>query len=195
MSKQTKQMLALAFLLVAWAISWRVNRIPALTPAAIKAKAAKVVQQDSLLKSRFHRVRAEMDGLYHYRVKPVPFDPRGNPFRIPGFMTEAADAKAEAAIPVKGPVIEVAPAEGPSESGEVLLKHAIELIRLGGVVTLGDVSEVNVNGELHKENEVFTVTVKNKLVLLRVKKLTTTYVILALDDPAAGNAEARVRLN
>jgi hypothetical protein len=196
MNKQAKQMLALGLLLVLWAVSWRVNRIPTAAPSAIKTKAAKVSLQDSLLMTRFHRVRAQMDGLYHYRMKPPPFDAKANPFRIPGFMQEAAVAKADDANPTKSAAVEVvAPVAGPPESGDLLLKHAIEATRLGGVMTMNDVIQVNVNGELHKQGEVFTATVKGKLVLLRIKRVTTDFVVLALDDPSAGTAEARVRLN
>jgi hypothetical protein len=198
MNKQTKQLLALGFLLVAWAISWKVNRIPiGATAAAMKAKAAKSAQQENLLSMRFHKLRAQMDGLYHYRIKPVPFDAKENPFRLPSFMEEASVDKEVPSIVAKGPVIEAGPPtpEAPAESGETLLKHAIGVMRLGGVVTMNNNSQLNVNGELRKEGDVFTVTVKGKLVLIRIKHLTTTYVILALDDPAAGTAEARVRLN
>lgn len=197
MNKQTKQLAALVLLCVLWAVSWRINRLPPAMPAAIKAKAAKAAQQDNLLKMRFHKVRAEMDGLYHYRIKPPPFDASGNPFRIPQFMADEAAAKLE---PVnnnsRAPVVEQAPVvDAPAESGEALLRHAIEATRIGGVVSLGDKVEVSVNGELHQEGDVFTVTVKAKLVLLRIKQLTKAFVVLALDDPSAGSAEARVRLN
>jgi hypothetical protein len=196
MNKQAKQMLALVALLIAWAISWRLNRIPTAPPSAIKTKAAKAAQQDSLLKMRFHRVRAQMDGLYHYRIKPAPFDTKDNPFRIPAFMAQAAAAREEAANPAKPTTVDViAPVEGPPESGDILLKHAIEALQMGGVVTMNDTTRLNVNGELHKQGDVFTATVKGKLVLLRIRRLTTSFVVLALDDPSAGNAEARVRLN
>jgi hypothetical protein len=146
---------------------------------------------------RFHRLRGQMDGLYHYRIKPVPFDSRDNPFRLPAFMEEATVDKEAPTTLAKGPVIEAGPPtpEAPAESGETLLKHAIELMRLGGVVTMNNNSQLNVNGELRKEGDVFTVTVKGKLVLIKIKHLTTSYAVLALDDPAAGSAEARVRLN
>jgi hypothetical protein len=196
MNKQAKQMLALVALLILWAVSWHFNRIPSAPPSAIKTKAAKAAQQDSMLKMRFHKVRAQMDGLYHYRIKPAPFDSKDNPFRIPAFMAQAAAAKDDAANPTKSATVDViAPVEGPPESGDILLKHAIAATQMGGVVTMNDTTRINVNGELHKQGDVFTATVKGKLVLLRIKRLTTEYVILALDDPSAGNAEARVRLN
>jgi hypothetical protein len=197
MNKQAKQISALVLLCVLWAVSWRINRLPTAVTAAIKAKAARAAQQDSLLQMRFHKVRAEMDGLYHYRIKPTVFDPSGNPFRIPQFMLDEEAAKLE---PVnnnsKAVAIEQAPViDAPAETGELLLRHAMEATRIGGVVSLGDRVEVNVNGELHQEGDVFTVPVKAKLVLLRIKQLTTAFVILALDDPAAGSAETRIRLN
>ncbi|HZZ19196.1 MAG TPA: hypothetical protein VFE25_07505 [Opitutaceae bacterium] len=199
MNKQTKQVLALVFLMIAWGISWRVNRIPTVTVvAAMKAKAAKATQAENLLSMRFHRLRAQMDGLYHYRIKPVAFDSKGNPFRLPAsMMEESLETDTSASKATKGPVVETAAPmpEAPAESGDVLLKHAIETIHMGGVVTMHDTTEITVNGELRKEGDVFTVMVKGKLVLLKIKHLTTSYVVLALDDPAAGNAEARVRLN
>jgi hypothetical protein len=197
-NKQTKQILTLVLLLVLWGISWRVNRIPTVTVvAAMKAKAAKATQAENLLANRFHRVRAQMDGLYHYRLKPMPFDPKGNPFRLPSSMAEEVIETDVPASKVKNPVIEVAAPtpEAPAESGDVLLKHAIDMIHMGGVVTFNESTRINVNGDLKREGDVFTVTVKGRLVLLRIKHLTTGYIILALDDPAAGNAEARVRLN
>jgi hypothetical protein len=195
MNKQAKQMLVLGVLLIVWAISWRLTRIPTPPPSVIKTTAAKSAQQDSLLKMRFHKVRAQMDGLYHYRIKPAPFDAKANPFRIPAAMAQAAAAKEDAASPVKSTAVDViAPVEGPPESGEILLKHAIDALQMGGVVTMNTTTLLNVNGDLHKQGDVFTSTVKGKLVLLRIKRLTTNFVVLALDDPSAGNAEARVRL-
>jgi hypothetical protein len=198
MNKQTKQILTLLLLLVLWGISWRINRIPTVTVvAAMKAKAAKATQAENLLANRFHRVRAQMDSLYHYRIKPVPFESKVNPFRLPSsMMAEAIDTEVPASK-AKGPVVEVAAPtpEAPAESGDVLLRHAIDMIHMGGVVTFNESTRINVNGDLKREGDVFTVTVKGRLVLLRIKRLTTGYIILALDDPAAGNAEARVRLN
>jgi hypothetical protein len=200
MKKQTKNLIVLGCLVVAWAISWHYNRLPELPVAAAKAKAVKPAAQETMLTMRFHRIRAEMDGLYHYRLKPVAFETEGNPFRLPDFMasedTKAAAEEAPATPGTKIPVIEVAPiASEPAESGASLLKHAIDATRIGGVVTMNDTSEVNVNGELHKEGEVFTARVKSRLVLIRIKRLTTTFAIMTLDDPEAGTAELRVRLN
>jgi hypothetical protein len=200
MNKQTKNLIVLGCLVVAWAVSWHYNRLPDQPVAAAKAKAVKTAAQETMLTMRFHRIRAEMDGLYHYRLKPVAFETEGNPFRLPSFMvsddTKTAATEAPAASGAKAPVIEVAPiVNEPSESGESLLKHAVEATRIGGVVTMNDTSELNVNGELHKEGEVFTARVKARLVLVKIKRLTTTFAIMTLDDPEAGNAEVRVRLN
>jgi hypothetical protein len=202
MTKQNKNLIVLGCLVVAWAISWRVNRIPDAVVVAPKTKAVKQAAQETMLTMRFHRIRAEMDGLYHYRLKPLPFEPEGNPFRLPSFMTtEDSKPVVDDALPTpsrgaKAPVVDAAPvAAEPSESGATLLQHAIEATRIGGVVTMNDTSELNVNGELHKEGEVFTVRVKARLVLIRIKRLTTSFAIMALDDPEAGTAEMRVRLN
>jgi hypothetical protein len=197
MKKQTKQLITLGALLIAWAISWRVNRIPATPTGELRAQATKSAQPDNLLNIRFHKVRAEMDGLYHYRIKPTAFDSKENPFRIPQFMEEAIAARTDSNKPPRTiTVVDQTPtAEEAGDSGIVLLRHAIENIRLGGVVTRDDASQLNVNGELHKQGELFAATVKGKPVLLRIVRLTTSFVILALDDPASGNPEVRVKLN
>lgn len=80
------------------------------------------------------------------------------------------------------------------EGGEVLLKHAIELTKIGGVVTMNDTTQLTVDGQLHKEGDLFTARVHSRLVGIRIKKLTNTSVTLALDDPDAGTAEMRIRL-
>jgi hypothetical protein len=202
---QSRQLVILLVLLVLWVLSAYYNHLkatPEVVVAAQAAKAAHAAQAENMLTTRFHRIRAEMDGLYHYRLKPMPFNPEGNPFRLPLSMTTedaspTADAPAPAdPAPVRTPTIDAAPvASVPAESGSLLLRHAVEASRIGGVVTLGDTSELNINGELHKEGELFTSRVNTRLVLLRIKKLTTTFAILALGDPAAGNAEMRVKLN
>jgi hypothetical protein len=195
MKKQSNQMIALVALLIIWAICWRYTRIPAVPPSAIVTNAAKAQAQDSVLKNRFHKVRSEMDALYHFRIKPVPFDPSGNPFRIPAGMLGAG----ERAAPVvssgdesKG--ITPGPAPAPAEFGEVLLKHAIQATRIGGVVTLNDTTQINIDGQLHKEGDLFTTKVLTKKVLIRIKHLTETSVTFALDDPDSGVAEIRVHL-
>ncbi len=198
MKSQRNQVIALVLLLIIWAVSWRLMRAPAAPPSVIKTTAAKASsQQDNLLRNRFHRIRSEMDGLYHYRIKPAPFDASGNPFRINGMITGG-----DSGVPSRNltpNTVVVAPGQTPGpepvlETGTTLLKHAIEATRFGGVVTLGDTTELTVDGQLHKEGEVFTTKVKARLVLIRIKHLTTSSVTLALDDPDAGNAEMRVRL-
>ena len=188
----------LVALLVIWAISWRIVRVPSSPPSVIKTTAAKAAPQDSPLKARFHRVRAEMDVLYHYRLKPAPFDGTGNPFRITGAMAiaepvepthgAAADASSKSAA-AQIPQPNMAP-----EGGETLLKHAIEATRIGGVVTMNNTTQLTVDGQLHKEGEVFTARVHGRLVLIRIKQLTTNSVTLSLDDPDAGTAEMRIHL-
>jgi hypothetical protein len=193
MTKQTKNLIALGVLIVLTAISYRINRIAPPPRSAIKALAAKAQQQDSPLKARFHRVRAEMDGLYHYRLKPIPFDASANPFRLTPGMAAAAAAPPTPAAGSKTP--EPAPQNAnPDEFGDTLLAHAIALARLGGVVVMNDTTQLTVDGQLHKQGDVFTVKVRSRLVLIRIKKLTTTSVTLALDDPESGNAETTIRL-
>jgi hypothetical protein len=192
MTKQTKNLIALGVLLVLTAISYRINRIPPTTPSAVKAAAARAALQDSPLKARFRRIRAEMDGLYHYRIKPIPFDASSNPFRITAGMGIASTVEAQ---PGAGPKTTPEPvASTPDEFGDALLAHAMSLTRLGGVVVMNDTTQLTVDGQLHKEGDVFTVRVRSRLVLIRIKNLSTTFVTLALDDPDAGKAEIKVRL-
>jgi hypothetical protein len=197
MTKQTKNLIALGVLVVLTGISYQINIASKKTTAtaAIKAlAAAKAAQTESPLMARFHRVRAEMDGLYHYRTKPVPFDTADNPFRIPTGI-DFSDEKTHPTPLPKAPAADAPTAlNAPPEFGEPLLTHAIALTRLGGVVTMNDTTQLTVNGELHKQGDVFTVKIQNRLVLIRIKLLTTSSVTLALDDPASGTAEIRVRL-
>jgi hypothetical protein len=196
MTKQNKNLIALAALVAATAVSYQVNIASKMkeTPAAMKAAAAAKIAAipESPLQLRFRKVRAEMDGLYHYRTKPAPFDAAGNPFRFPAGVNFSEDKEppASAKSLTDAPV---AP-NAPPEFGEGLLAHAIALTRLGGVVTMNDTTQLTVNGELKKENDVFTTKVQGRLVLIRIKQLTTSAVTLALDDPAAGVAEMKVRL-
>jgi hypothetical protein len=196
MSKQTKQLVALCVLVILSVISYRINRVsPSTTAAAATIKAAKAAQQDSLLKTRFHRVRAEMDGLYHYRIKPAPFDQTANPFRITHVMGIADADRAAAVDPnAKGPTVETQIAPVVAETGEALLAHAIASMRIGGVVTMNDTTQLTVNGQLHRQGDVFTTKVQNRNVLIRIKLLSTSFATLALDDPDAGSAELRVHL-
>lgn len=193
MTKQTKNLIALGVLVVVTGISYWINIASQPTPSAIKALTeAKVALQDNPLKTRFRRVRAEMDGLYHYRIKPIPFDTSGNLFRIPPGMEISDGSKA----PLLSKLTPEAPQaiNAPPEFGEGLLAHVIAITRIGGVVTMNDMTQLNVNGELHKEGDVFTVKVQSRLVLIRIKSLTTSFVTFALDDPSSGQAEMKVRL-
>jgi hypothetical protein len=192
MTKQTKNLIALGVLIVATGISYRYNRIATPPPSLIKTMAAKAAQQDSPLKARFHHVRAEMDGLYHYRIKPIPFDSAENPFR---FTTGMGVASSEPQVSARSKsATEAEPGSASDELGEALLSHAIAVTRLGGVVVMNDTTQLTVDGQLHKEGDVFAVRIRSKLVLIRIKHLSTTFVTLALDDPEAGNAEMKVRL-
>jgi hypothetical protein len=192
MSKQTKNLIALVVLIIATGISYRYNRIVMPVPSAAKATAAaKAAQADNPLKSRFRRVRAEMDGLYHYRIKPVPLDTSSNPFRLSGMgIATAALGPTVGTKPTAGAAAD----SGSQELGDALLTHALSLTKLGGVVVMNDVTQLTVDGQLHKAGDVFTVKVQSRLVLIRIKNLTSTFVTFALDDPEAGSAEMKVRL-
>jgi hypothetical protein len=193
MTKQNKNLIALGVLIVLTGISYRYNRIVTPDRPAIKALAAKAAQQDNPLKARFHRVRAEMDGLYHYRIKPIPFDATGNPFHLSPAMALVSAAPAVDAG-AKSKTDQTQPIPASDELGDSLLAHAVSIAKLGGVVVMNDTTQLTVDGQLHKEGDVFTVKVRSRLVLIRIKSLSTTFVTLALDDPEAGNAEIKVRL-
>jgi hypothetical protein len=179
MKKQYKQVVALVVLCVLWAISAHYNRQPPPPPSVIKTKAAKS-SGDTVLMARFHRVHAKMDVLYHHRVKPEPFDPSGNPFRIltAKFVPEANPGKG---LP-------------PAGSAEDILKQAVSAVRIGGVVTMDGVTQLTIDGQLHKEGDVFAARVLTRLVLVKVKSLSTDTVTLSLEGSSAGYAEIRVRL-
>jgi hypothetical protein len=134
-----------------------------------------------------------MDGLYHYRIKPTPFDASSNPFRLSPAMG-VATAPPEPVAAAKSTEEPEQAKTAPDEFGQALLSHAIAEARLGGVVVMNDTTQLTVDGQLHKEGEVFTVKVRSRLVLIRIKHLSTTFVTLALDDPEAGTAEIRLRL-
>jgi len=200
MKSQRNQLIILAALLIAWAVSWQLtvnkNRVPE-PPPQPAAPSIKAPSQDSLLKTRFRRVRAEMDGLYHYRIKPAPFDARWDPFRMPALMLVSTGEKAQASTADNSknkPADQSQQTTAALELGEVLLAHAIAGLRIGGVVTLGDTTQITVDGQLHKEGDVFTTKVRGRLVLIRIRHLSVAAVTLALDDPNQGTAEIRVRL-
>jgi hypothetical protein len=192
MSKQTKNLIALVVLIIATGISYRYNRLVLPTPSAAKATAAaRAAQADNPLKARFRRVRAEMDGLYHYRIKPVPFDTSSNPFRLSGM--GIATAPPAPTVGAK-PTAEASADSGTQEFGEALLTHALSQTKIGGVVVMNDVTQLTVDGQLHKAGDVFTVKVQSRLVLIRVKHLSANFATFSLDDPEAGSAEMKVRL-
>jgi hypothetical protein len=186
MKTQRNQIIALLALIILTGVSWRINRIPPTPPSIIKTKAAKVVVGDSLLKTRFHNVRAKMDLLYHYRVKPVAFNPAGNPFRIPGVRETAADTVADTKPKDFGPP--------PPGYAEHLLKQAVAAARIGGVVVMNGATRITINGKLHTEGDVFTSKINGKLVLVKIKKLAADQVILALDGSDAGSAETKLHI-
>jgi hypothetical protein len=179
MKKQHKQVVALALLCVAWAISAHFNRLPPPPPSVIKTKAAKS-SGDTVLMARFHRIRAKMDALYHYRVKPAPFDPSGDPFRIISVKKVASNGIASNSLGLG--------------SAEHLLSLAIGAVNIGGVVTMEGVTQLIVDGRLHREGDVFAAKVLKKLVLIKIRKLTTYDATLDLEGSSAGKAEVKVRL-
>lgn len=197
MKKQRGQVIALVLLLVIWAVLWHFFIKVRPAPAAVaKQAAAKTAQAESLLKSRFHRVRTEMDALYHYRIKPIPFDAHWNPFRIPGVPDEApADSSAPRVTAMDVSQLGIPP----PDFAQSVLKSAIVSVRIGGVVTMHGTIELTVDTQLHKEGDVFTVRIQTsktefKPVRIRIKSLTEAAVVFALADSDAGSAELRIGL-
>ena len=194
MKKQRTQVIALVALIVVWALLWHLDvRTP---PPVVNTAPAKVTQAESPLKARFRHVRYEMDSLYHYRIKPTPFDGHWNPFRIPG-----VEDGAPAIVPVAKPSAMDASQLGirPPDFAETLLKSAIDSVRIGGVVTMKGTIQLTVDAQLHKQGDVFTARVptsstESKPIRIRIRQLSEAAVTFALDDPDAGNAELKVRL-
>ena len=199
MKSQRNQLIVLGALIVIWAVSWRLTAVrnAAPKPPPPATPAVRAAAQDSLLKIRFRKVRSEMDGLYHYRIKPAPFDAHWNPFRMPALMLVSSAEKTQAATADNSklkPSDQSQQSQAAPEVGEALLSHAIAGLRIGGVVTRDNTTQLTVDGQLHKEGDAFTTKVHGRPVLIRIKHLSTASVTLALDDPDTGSAEARVRL-
>lgn len=201
MNKQRTQLIALAVLVVGWAVYWHffIKVGPAPTPVA-KAPSAKVSQSETLLRSRFHRVRAEIDALYHYRLKPAPFDARSNPFRLPAGMEQAESGQPSVASATKtsSSASETAPLT--PDSAQSLLKLAVAHMKIGGVVTLNGITELTVDGQLHREGDVFSTKIQSakgpaRSVIILIRHLSVSSVTLAIGDSEAGGGELRVRLN
>jgi hypothetical protein len=202
MKNQRNQMIALVVLVIGWALYWHFFiKVPHALVAAKAAEAKAATKSDSLLQQRFHKVRGEMDALYHYRISPAAFDAKGSPFRIPKGMDGAAETS-QAAAEANGRAgasdqIPIGP-QAP-DFAEKLLKSAIAAMRVGGVVTMGGTTQLTVNGELHKEGDEFTTRVPNSKgqlspVLIKIKTLTTSSVTLSLESDGGG-AEMKLRLN
>lgn len=194
---QRKQVIALVLLLIFWAMLWKfVIRVsPRPPPPAPPAPGRPAIAESPLL-SRFHRLRAEMDSLYHYRIKPTPFDARWNPFRIPGVASSA---------PASGPAQKAAPTDAsqfgtpPPDFAESLLRSAIASVRIGGVMTKNGTIQLTVDAQLHKEGDVFTARAQIsktevKPIRIRIRQLSEAAVIFALEDTEGGGAELRIRL-
>jgi len=177
MKKQYKQLITLFVLCVLWAISAHYNKLPPPPPSVIKTKAAKSAG-DTVLMARFHRIRSKMDALYHYRLKPVAFDPSGDPFRI---LRAKSDTSAKSSGPAPG-------------SAEAILRQALANVRIGGVMTRNGIIQLTVDGQLHKQGDVFASKVLTRLVLIKVKSLSDYAATLSLEGSEAGSAEIRVRL-
>jgi hypothetical protein len=182
MKKQYKQLVTLALLCIAWAISAHYNKLPPPPPSVIKTKAAKSAG-DTVLMARFHRIRAKMDALYHYRIKPEPFDPSGDPFRVMAVKNVASNSSGSKDLGLMS-----------AGGAERLLNLAIGEVRIGGVVTMDGVTQLIVDGRLHREGDVFAAKVLDRLVLIKIRSLSTYAVTLALEGSSAGKAEVKVRL-
>jgi hypothetical protein len=202
MKKQSTQLIALVSLIVVWAVLWRLFiRIPPNASPAAKPAAAKGAPPDSLLKTRFRRVRSEMDTLYHYRTKPTAFDTQWNPFRVPAGVELSGESSVAAAGPSKAALPEIPPT-GPmaADYAQNLLKSAVANMKIGGVVILNGAIQFTVDGRLHKEGDVFSTRIQNakgqgRTLVIGIKRLTTESVTLILEDPQANGASVKVRLN
>jgi len=203
MKKQSTQLIALVSLVVVWAVLWRLFiRIPPSATPVAKPAAAKTAPADSLLRTRFRRVRGEMDALYHYRTKPAPFDAQWNPFRVPaGVELSGETSVATSPGPSKVAVPDIPPS-GPmaADYAQNLLKSAVASMKIGGVVILNGAIQLTVDGRLHKEGDVFSTRIQNsrgqgRTLVIGIKRLTTESVTLILEDPQANGASVKVRLN
>ncbi len=202
MKNQRNQLIALVVLVIGWAVYWHFYIKVPHNQVAAKAAAAKAAKADSLLQTRFRKVRAEMDALYHYRIKPVPFDTQWNPFRIPRGMEAIADSGGSAAdnSAKAGPQDSTPAGPPPPDYADKLLKSAVASMKIGGVVTLNGITQLTVDGELHKEGDEFAARILNskgqiRPILIKIVHLSTSSVTLALGSSEGGGAELRVRLN
>jgi hypothetical protein len=112
----------------------------------------------------------------------VPFDPSGDPFRI----IAAKSASNSGGAKDSGPATPM--------SADHLLNLALGEVQIGGVVTKDGITQLIVDGRLHREGDVFAAKVSNRLVLIKIKSLSTYTVTLDLEGSSAGKAEVRVRL-
>jgi hypothetical protein len=200
MKNQRNQLIALVVLVIGWAAYWHFFIKVPRTVVVVKAPTVKVVKADSLLQIRLHKIRAEMDSLYHYRINPATFDTQWNPFRIPKGMEGSAESGgAPLDLTAKTALADSSQAGPSPDYAEKLLKSAIASMRIGGVVTLNGITQLTVDGQLHKEGDEFTAKVPTskgqlKFVLIRIRLLSTSSVTLVLESEGGG-AEMRVRLN
>jgi hypothetical protein len=202
MKKQSTQLIALLGLIVVWAVLWSLYiRVPTTTAPAAKPVAAKTAPADSPLKTRFRRVRSEMDSLYHYRTKPTAFDAQWNPFRIPTGVALSGESAASSSTASKLAASEI-PLSGPMspDYAQGLLKSAVTNMKIGGVVILNGAIQLTVDGKLHKEGDVFSTRIVNskgqgRTLVIGIRHLTTESVTLVLEDPQANGASVKVRLN
>lgn len=204
MKKQSTQVIMLVSLLVIWAVLWRIFiKIPKAQPPVEKAATAKTSQSETLLHARFRHVRSQMDALYHFRTKPTPLDLSVNPFRVPVGIDLSFDGDAPPSPPIKQSKVEAAATTVPpatADTADALLKAAVANMKIGGVVTLNGISKLTVDGQLHKEGDVFSTKITSakataRSVIVRIKHLSKESATLVLEEPDSGQAEVKVRLN
>jgi len=203
MKKQSTQVIALVGLLVAWAVLWQLFvKNPRTVAVPPKQAAVKSAPTESLLVQRFHRVEAEMDALYRDRTKAPPVAPQFNPFRIPAGMEMLSESESPGARRSTKTAQADAESIGPvtPDIAANVLKNAIANLRFGGVVTLNGAIKVTIDGQIHKEGDVFSTRLPNskgqpRTVILIIRHLSAASATIALAEPEAGGAEIRVRLN
>jgi hypothetical protein len=201
MKNQRNQMIALVVLVIGWALYWHFYiKVPHALVAA-KVAAAKAAKADSLLQQRFHKVRSEMDALYHYRISPAAFSAKDNPFRIQKGLDPSSESSAATtdATPKSGSTEQIPIGPQAPDFAEKLLKTAIAAMKIGGVVSMNGTTQLTVDGQLHKQGDEFTAKVPNSKgqptpVLIKIKTLTTSSVTLVLESDGGG-AEMKLRLN
>jgi hypothetical protein len=127
---------------------------------------------------KLEQTRTRIEALYRHRLQPPPApDAKSNPFRV----GEAAPTPTSVARPATGdaPAAEPVPAEGDA----ALLKRAAETLIVGGRAEIAGRVIAVINKANYQEGDSLTVRLPGVApVVLRVRRITTTQVTLALNE-------------